>query len=166
MDKAYIYQTKIGRILIKENSGCITEVSLLSAQEDNILEDDFISYHQKSELVETHLIKETAMQFGEYLDGGRKVFEIPIRLEGTEFQVKVWEALMMIPYGETRSYRQIAEQIGNTKACRAVGRANHNNPIICIIPCHRVIGTDGKLVGYGGGLPVKEYLLNMEKQNC
>jgi methylated-DNA-[protein]-cysteine S-methyltransferase len=88
-----------------------------------------------------------------------------LKPEGTEFQQLVWKALQTIPYGETRSYRDIAEQIGRPKLCRAVGMANHRNPITIIIPCHRVIGADGSLTGYGGGLPLKQQLLNLEKGN-
>jgi len=89
-------------------------------------------------------------------------FDLPLAPRGTPFQLKVWQALTTIPYGETRSYKQIAEQIGNSKACRAVGLANNRNPISIVVPCHRVIGANGKLVGYGGGLDVKKYLLELE----
>jgi methylated-DNA-[protein]-cysteine S-methyltransferase len=115
---------------------------------------------------ETELIQETAKQLLEYLEGKRTEFSIPLNPKGTEFQKKVWEALQAIPYGQTRSYKQIACNIGNEKACRAIGMANHNNPIMCIIPCHRVIGADGRLVGYAGGLHVKEQLLNLEKHKA
>ena len=96
------------------------------------------------------------------MDGKRKSFDLPLKPEGTEFQKKVWNALLDIPYGETRSYKDIAVAIGNPKACRAVGMANNRNPISIIIPCHRVIGANGSLVGYGGGLPIKIELLNLE----
>ena len=101
----------------------------------------------------------------EYFDGKRKIFDLPLKPEGTEFQLKDWNALREIPYGETRSYKDIAIAIGNPKACRAVGTANHNNPISIIIPCHRVIGSDGSLTGYGGGLDKKTYLLELEQKN-
>lgn len=99
----------------------------------------------------------------EYFEGKRKEFDLPINAEGTEFQMKVWKALCDIPYGETRSYSDIAKAIGNTKAVRAVGGANNKNPIAIVVPCHRVIGKNGSMVGYGGGLPMKEYLLQLEK---
>ena len=99
-----------------------------------------------------------------YFAGTLHEFTIPLRPKGTPFRTKVWEALQTIPYGETISYKALAERIGNPKAIRAVGGANHNNPISIIIPCHRVIGTNGKLVGYGGGLNVKEFLLEHEKK--
>lgn len=101
-------------------------------------------------------------QIREYLEGKRKVFDLPLNLKGTEFQQKVWSALTKIPYGETRSYKEIAEVIGNPRSCRAVGMANNRNPISIIIPCHRVIGSDGKLVGYGGGIEQKKRLLELE----
>lgn len=90
-------------------------------------------------------------------------FDLPLDARGTEFQKKVWNELLRIPYGETKSYKDIAVAIGNEKACRAIGMANNKNPIPIIIPCHRVIGSNGKLVGYAGGLNVKEKLLNIEK---
>ncbi len=102
-------------------------------------------------------------QVDEYLQGKRKNFDIRFRLEGTEFQKEVWNALLEIPYGETRSYKQIAEAIGNPKAVRAVGMANNRNPILLIVPCHRVIGADGSLTGYAGGLEMKQYLLDLER---
>ncbi|MDD4077802.1 MAG: methylated-DNA--[protein]-cysteine S-methyltransferase [Bacilli bacterium] len=101
----------------------------------------------------------------EYFAGKRKEFSFPYKLKGTEFQIKVWEALCHIPYGETRSYQDIAIAVGNPKAYRAVGMANNKNPIIIAIPCHRVIGTDGKLIGYGGGIEMKKILLDLEKKN-
>lgn len=156
MKKAYIYDTKIGRILIAQEQNAITELSIYGGQSD-FPETEY-------EFGETGLIREAAQQLSEYLEGARKDFSVPLSPNGTFFQKKVWEALREIPYGETRSYKQIAQRIGNEKACRAVGMANHNNPIMCIIPCHRVIGTDGSLVGYAGGLPVKEQLLKMEKE--
>lgn len=104
-------------------------------------------------------------QIREYLEGSRKIFDFPYELRGTEFQKKVWNALCRIPYGETRTYRQIAEAVGNPKASRAVGAANHKNPIMIAVPCHRVIGADGSLVGYGGGLDMKKALLDLERDH-
>ena len=112
---------------------------------------------------ETDLIKACFRQLKEYFEGKRKEFNVPIEAKGTEFQNKVWKALLDIPYGETRSYKDIAIAIGNEKACRAIGMANNKNPISIIIPCHRVVGSNGKLIGYGGGLDKKEKLLNIEK---
>lgn len=103
-------------------------------------------------------------QFGEYFAGDRHTFDLPLNPAGTPFQLQVWDALRTIPYGEVRSYRDIAEQIGRPTASRAVGMANGRNPISVIVPCHRVIGASGSLTGYGGGLERKRSLLDLEKQ--
>ncbi|WP_173913058.1 methylated-DNA--[protein]-cysteine S-methyltransferase [Acinetobacter sp. Marseille-Q1618] len=119
-----------------------------------------------AELVENAqhpILLETQKQLNEYFAGQRQKFDVPLDFEGTEFQQKVWQALLTIPFGETRSYKQIAEQIGNLKAVRAVGAANGKNPISIIAPCHRVVGTNGKLVGFAGGLENKDILLKIEK---
>ncbi|MCL1848117.1 MAG: methylated-DNA--[protein]-cysteine S-methyltransferase [Clostridiales bacterium] len=108
------------------------------------------------------LLREAASQLQAYFRGNLQRFDLPVSLRGTPFQVDDWHALMTIPYGETRSYKQIAEQIGRPKAFRAVGMANHRNPVSIIIPCHRVIGHHGAMVGYGGGVWRKEYLLAHE----
>ncbi|MEL7607228.1 Methylated-DNA--protein-cysteine methyltransferase [bioreactor metagenome] len=102
-------------------------------------------------------------QVCEYLKGNRKSFDFPYEFQGTDFQKKVWHALCDIPYGETRSYKQIAEAVNSPKACRAVGMANNKNPITIAVPCHRVIGTNGKLIGYAGGIDMKRALLELEK---
>jgi len=111
------------------------------------------------------VLLETARQLNEYFAGQRRQFDLPLDFEGTDFQQKVWQALLSIPFGETRSYKQIAEQIGNPKAVRAVGAANGKNPISIIAPCHRVIGASGKLVGFAGGLENKDILLKIERIN-
>lgn len=103
-------------------------------------------------------------QITEYLAGQRREFDFPYRLQGTEFQQKVWKALQDIPYGETRTYGEIAAAVGRPKAARAVGMANHENKILIAVPCHRVIGADGSLVGYGSGLDMKEALLRLERE--
>ncbi|MCL2703485.1 MAG: methylated-DNA--[protein]-cysteine S-methyltransferase [Defluviitaleaceae bacterium] len=103
-------------------------------------------------------------QLDEYFNGKRKVFELPLGLRGTPFRQRVWAELTRIPYGETRSYKDIAVAAGNEKAVRAVGGANHHNPVSIIVPCHRVIGADGKLTGYGGEIWRKEWLLAHEKR--
>jgi methylated-DNA-[protein]-cysteine S-methyltransferase len=107
---------------------------------------------------------EVVDQLRSYFAGERKKFEIPLVLEGTDFQKSVWTALQKIPYGETVSYKELAGKVGNCKAVRAVGAANGANPIPIIIPCHRVIGNDGSLTGFGGGLPIKKRLLELESQ--
>lgn len=148
------YKTKIGTILIEERENKIAKIKILKKEEK-------IEGQRK----ETTLIKKAYLQIQEYLEGKRKKFDLPLLMQGTKFQIKVWKALTTIPYGETRSYQEIAKQVGNEKAARAVGMANHNNPIILVVPCHRVIGKNKKLVGFGAGLEVKEILLNIEKQN-
>ncbi len=112
---------------------------------------------------ETKVLREARRQLEEYFAGKRKEFCLPVAIRGTMFQLEDWQALCTIPYGETRSYGQLAAQIGRPKGSRAVGMANHNNPISVIIPCHRVIGSGGTLVGYGGGLDVKQALLALEQ---
>lgn len=103
-------------------------------------------------------------QISEYLEGRRREFDFPYLLRGTEFQQKVWRALCAIPYGETRTYGEIAAAVGNPRAARAVGMANHENRILIAVPCHRVIGADGGLVGYGSGLDMKQALLRLERE--
>ena len=149
----YTYQTEIGELLIAEMNGNITDV--ISCKD---LYRPFSGINQ-----ETPLLQKAAFQMREYLRGERKNFNLPLAPEGTSFQRQVWKALQDIPYGETRSYKDIAVVIGKPKAMRAVGMANHHNPISFIIPCHRVIGANGSLVGYGGGLELKKKLLDLEK---
>ncbi len=149
----FFYQTEIGEIGIEENARAITNVYF---GRQPISSD--------ATLKETALLKESAKQLNEYLQGNRKVFDLPLEPTGTEFQTKVWTNLLTIPYGQTYSYREVASSIGKEKATRAVGNANNKNPILIFIPCHRVVGSDGKLVGYAGGLEIKKHLLNLEKQ--
>ncbi|MPM30800.1 Methylated-DNA--protein-cysteine methyltransferase [bioreactor metagenome] len=150
MKNVFVFQTKIGLVAIEDNGTEITDVNV-------------ISENHSIEVNETSLLKNAALQLNEYLEGKRNSFDLPLNPNGTEFQKKVWAALCDIPYGETRSYKQIAEYIGNPKACRAVGMANNKNPIMIFIPCHRVVGSDGSLTGYAGGLDMKEKLLSLEK---
>ena len=113
----------------------------------------------------THpLVSLAARQLGEYFGGIRREFDLPLDLRGTDFQVSVWKALLKIPYGETRSYGQIALELGKAAAVRAVGAANGANPIAIVVPCHRVIGARGALTGYGGGLDRKRFLLELESR--
>lgn len=112
-----------------------------------------------------HPVVATAlMQLREYLDGSRVSFDVPLDLVGTEFQVDAWNALAKIPYAGTVSYAQQAASIGRPKATRAIGSANGRNPIVIVLPCHRVVGADGSLTGFGGGLHVKSWLLDLEKR--
>ena len=113
---------------------------------------------------DTEVLAQLTRELDRYFAGTLQAFTVPICPAGTAFRRQVWAGLQTIPYGETISYKQLAAQIGNPKAIRAVGGANHHNPISIIIPCHRVIGASGKLVGYGGGLGVKEFLLAHERK--
>lgn len=115
---------------------------------------------------ETPLLQEAGLQLTQYLCGERQQFHLPLAPEGNEFFQRAWQALVAIPYGETRSYRQIAAAIGNAKACRAVGLTNNRNPLPIFIPCHRVIGSNQKLTGYRGGLPLKQRLLELEQRHA
>lgn len=154
-----IYDFEIGKLAICEDNGKIVLVNVVKTKED--IEEIAKNSIQK----ETSLIKNTKQQLDEYFAGKRKKFDIPIKLDGTDFQIKVWKELLKIPYGETCSYLDIAKCIGNPKASRAVGMANNKNKIIIIVPCHRVIGSNKKLVGYACGLDVKEKLLELERGN-
>ncbi|MBV9742547.1 MAG: methylated-DNA--[protein]-cysteine S-methyltransferase [Acidobacteriia bacterium] len=109
------------------------------------------------------LLVEAAAQLRAYFCGTLREFDLPLEMEGTDFQVRVWNLLLEIPYGETRSYREVAVALGRPQAVRAVGAANGSNPLPIVVPCHRVIGADGRLTGYGGGLRLKKTLLEMEK---
>jgi len=160
MKKIYFYDYKVFktkdslRLGIAEDNGkiCCVCFNKLKKQDD-----------YKTE--ETPLIKETARQLEQYFNKELKVFDLPLKLNGTDFQVKVWNALTEIPYGETRSYKELAAMTGNPRACRAVGMANNRNPAAIIVPCHRVIGHDGSLTGYAAGLELKRQLLELEKTN-
>ena len=120
---------------------------------------------QKALLQTTELLSMATIQLDEYFQGKRTVFSLPFKLTGTPFQLAVWKELQNIPYGQTTSYKEIAQKINKPKACRAVGMANNKNPLPIIIPCHRVIGSNGKLIGYAGGLKLKNYLLELEKSH-
>lgn len=139
--------TPAGKLLVSEENGKITQVSFKAGEE--YLDSSPVLAQAEKELLE-------------YFDGKRRSFTVPVLPRGTEFQMRVWRALCDIPYGETRTYGEIAAAVGSPKACRAVGMANHANPIAVIIPCHRVIGADGTLTGYGGGLDKKRLLLELE----
>jgi methylated-DNA-[protein]-cysteine S-methyltransferase len=152
MRNVWHYDSPIGRIGIAETDGAVSHVFF----ENDGAPADFSP-------AETPLILRTAAQLAEYFGGKRRVFDVPLSPRGTDFQLAVWKALQSIPFGETRSYKEIAGLVGNPKAGRAVGMANNRNPIAILIPCHRVIGADGSLVGYGGGLPAKRFLLDLER---
>lgn len=145
----FTYQTAIGPLTICEEDGEITAIRTCCPPGTGIEK-------------ETETIREAHTQLTQYLDGRRKSFELPLAPKGTDFQKLVWQELCKIPYGQTRTYKQIAAAIGNPRGVRAVGMANNRNPIIIAIPCHRVIGSDGKMVGYAAGVDKKEFLLRLE----
>lgn len=150
---------KLGKIGIVEENGKIVKIVIINKNDENNKNvDDFIEK-------DTKLLVKAKNELEEYFEGKRKEFDLPLKQEGTEFQKKVWNALSKIPYGEKRTYKEIAKMIGNEKASRAVGMANNKNNIPIIIPCHRVIGSNGKLVGYALGLDMKQYLLDLESKN-
>ncbi|HTX89549.1 MAG TPA: methylated-DNA--[protein]-cysteine S-methyltransferase [Bacteroidales bacterium] len=122
---------------------------------------NFLKFHVKVTRT-PHNLKDCVLQLNEYFAGTRKDFTVKLDLEGTPFQMKVWEQVLKIPYGTTISYFELARRVGDIRALRAVGGANANNPVPIIIPCHRVIGADGRLMGYGGGLKLKKWLLEHE----
>ena len=146
-----VYNTKIGKLKIEYENDVLTGIAYTE--------------NEKEQGIRSELSDKTVLQLEEYFDGRRKEFDIPIKLRGTEFQKKVWNELLKIPYGATVSYKDIAIKIGNPKACRTVGMANHNNPILIIVPCHRVINENNKLGGYALGLDLKRKLLELEKEN-
>ena len=155
MKKYYFYTYEgVGKLGIGAESEKITD---LYFERSSISRTDI-------SLEETPLHREASRQLEEYLSGRRKIFDLPLAPKGTDFQMRCWEALLRVPYGETRSYGDIARAAGSPKGFRAVGMANNRNPIAIIIPCHRIIGSDGKLVGFGGGLDVKAFLLDLERK--
>lgn len=148
----FFYDYPIGSLGIAEEDGNICRIFM---NDGNKLIDFNIG--------ETTVIQEAAKQLTMYFNGTRSTFDLPLVIQGTSFQVAVWEALRNIPIGEVRSYKEVASMMDRPFAARAVGRANHDNPLLIVIPCHRVVGTKGNMVGYVGGLPAKQYLLNLEK---
>lgn len=147
------YDSSLGRLGIAEAEGKITNIWFDERTEKR---------PETDEQKETPVIAETKRQLEEYFQGERQKFDLPLSPQGTEFQKKVWKALEAIPFGETRSYKEIAETVGNPKGFRAVGMANNRNPIAIVVPCHRVLGSDRSLVGYAGGLDLKVSLLALE----
>ena len=160
------YKTKIGELILGSFDGrlCLLDYRYrrMRATVDNRIKKglgaDFVEKNDD-------VLSKARVQLDEYLNGDRISFDIPVLMVGTDFQKSVWEALMKIPYGKTASYLDIAKFINKEKAVRAVASANGANSISLIIPCHRIIGSNGELVGYGGGVPVKKRLLKLEQNN-
>lgn len=150
MKYVYSYEFPVGRYYIAEADGAITDISTYTVE--------------GAQTKETPLISKAAEQIREYFNGRRKAFDLPLNAVGTGFRKRVWDAMLEIPYGETKTYKDMAELAGNVKACRAAGGACGANPISIVIPCHRVIGSDDSLTGYGGGLHIKTALLELEQR--
>jgi len=151
----YKYSYKFCNLFIAEENNAICYVVFKK--------DRIYNSPEKFENKETPLIKKAAKQLEEYFNKKRKEFDLPLVVNGTDFQNKIWKALQTIPYGKTCNYKELASLAGNPKASRAAGMANNRNPISIIIPCHRVIGANGDLTGYAGGLELKQKLLELEK---
>ncbi|WP_415881732.1 methylated-DNA--[protein]-cysteine S-methyltransferase [Neptuniibacter sp. QD34_54] len=150
---AAIMNTALGSLLIKANNSAITSIHFLQDNET------------VPELLGNALTNQCVSELSEYFAGKRVRFDVPLAPNGTKFQQSVWNALNDIPYGKTCSYGEVAKKIGKPKAARAIGMANNRNPIPIIIPCHRVLGSNGNLTGYAGGLENKSYLLNLETKD-
>lgn len=155
INRCYMF-SPIGTVCIEEDGAAITALYIADKDKNIAVEADNCS-------VASEILNQAKQELTEYFGGKRKEFDLPLHMTGTEFQIKVWRELCRIPYGETRCYEDIAKAVGNPKACRAVGGANNKNHILILIPCHRVIGKNGSLVGFGGGVDVKKYLLELEQ---
>lgn len=155
MQDIYFWNSPIGILKLSAENEHLTGVSLLQKNTDQNAIQNSVSH--------SDLLYEAYTQLQEYFAGKRMQFELPIHNAGTAFQRRVWQELRQIPYGETRSYQDLAVAIGNPRACRAVGQANNKNPLLIINPCHRVIHKNGDITGFGCGTEVKKFLLNLEK---
>ena len=152
MNRYAVYKLKYGYFRIEEEQGSVISIHHIDAPPPDMG-------------TPTPLTDRAADQFAEYFAGRRREFEFPYELRGTEFQKKVWSELEKIAYGETRTYKDIASAVGNPKAARAVGMVCNRNPIIIAVPCHRVIGSDGRLTGYAAGISMKKALLSIEENH-
>lgn len=157
MENSYSFQSPIGFLTICEQDNQLTRL-YLDNQDRGILQNRNFEYH-------SDFLHEVYHQLNEYFAGKRKIFDLPVDGKGTAFQKAVWRELQKIPYGETRSYEDIAVAIGNKKAVRAIGQANGRNPIMIVVPCHRVIRKNGDISGFACGVEAKRYLLNLEREN-
>ena len=159
MNDIYLWKSPIGVLKLCAEKDYITGLALLQKETDQNTIQKFVS--QKS-VLHSDLLYEAYTQLQEYFAGKRMQFDLPIHNAGTAFQQRVWQELRHIPYGETRSYEEVAVAIGNPRACRAIGQANNKNPLLIINPCHRVIHKNGDITGFGCGTEVKHFLLNLE----
>jgi len=151
------FESPLGRLLLISNGRSLTGLYMTEPMHGESIHSD---WHEVASAIPFPQVR---MQLKEYFQGKRKVFDLPLELRGTAFQQRVWQALSEIPYAATISYKQLAARIGNPTSVRAVGQANGHNPISIIIPCHRVIGADGSLTGYGGGIERKASLIEFEQ---
>jgi methylated-DNA-[protein]-cysteine S-methyltransferase len=160
-----LYETEVGQVVLGSFRGKLCFLGFRDKGMKTTV-DDRIKKVLNAEIVERddEILRETSKQLDEYLEGRRKAFDVPVLMMGTDLQKRVWKALMSIAYGATSTYGQIARDIGSPRAVRAVGNACGANPIGIIVPCHRVVGSNGGLVGYGGGLPLKRKLLALEQK--
>jgi len=161
-----LHKTEIGEVILGSFRGKLCLLGFRSREMTRTV-DYRIKKALNAEFVEhdDEILEKTRTQLDEYLKGRRREFDIPVLMVGTDFQKSVWNALMKVPYGATSTYLQLAEDVGNERAVRSVGNANAANPISIIVPCHRIIGSDGELAGYGGGLSIKRRLLELERSN-
>jgi methylated-DNA-[protein]-cysteine S-methyltransferase len=155
--------SSIGRLVIASTNRGLIRIMLPRENNSDSLARLQEAYPGQSIIEDSDKNRDAVKQLREYFEGTRTVFSLPLELRGTEFQKSVWRTVARVPYGQTKSYGDIAREIRKPKACRAVGAANGANPIPIVIPCHRIIGSDGSMTGFGGGIPLKEKLLRMEK---
>lgn len=153
----------VGRLLIASSDRGLLRIAFLQNGVGEVIPRLEKAYPDETLVEDLATNRDALDQLQEYFQGHRRVFTLPLALRGTEFQRSVWEAVAGVPYGETRSYGYIARKLGKPRACRAVGGANGANPVPIVIPCHRIIGSDGSMTGFGGGIPIKENLLALEK---
>lgn len=157
MEYTYM-ESPVGRLLLAGDERSVTFIGFVEGRNPPKPEADWRN--------DGRFLKNAVEQLRAYFAGSLRIFNVPLRMHGTPFQLTVWKALQEIPYGETISYGELARRVGNPKGSRAVGLANGSNPIAIVVPCHRVIGSNGKLTGYGGGLDNKEVLLALERKNA
>jgi methylated-DNA-[protein]-cysteine S-methyltransferase len=150
-----VFDSPVGQLFVRAEAGQLVALSFVDARLRTTVT-------QAGDIASREIVTAVASQIGEYFAGSRTAFDVPLKFVGSSFNIRVWEELRHIPYGKTLAYGQLAKQIGEPDAARAVGAANGANPIAIIVPCHRVIGANGHLVGYGGGLERKQFLLDLE----
>lgn len=164
MEQRSIIYNELGAFCLAEKEGKVVELGFLGKEYSDRKSDT--QSNEKYSIALSPLGEQVAGELTEYLSGQRREFSFPVQPEGTPFQRKVWKALQDIPYGETRTYGQIAALVGSPRGARAVGMACNRNPVMIVIPCHRVLGSNGSLTGYACGLDIKKKLLELEAGSC